>query len=245
MFGKRKQRNGGQPRKEPKAAPAAATGDGQAQDSGAPAPAPAPPKPASKPDASAILNRQATPPVRPEQARRPAQRGAGQGENAEGKKLIVGREIELSGEIRSCDKLVVEGTVDADLSDSVGLEVTPSGVYKGSAVIDVAEIAGRFEGDLTVRERLYLRATGQVHGTIRYRGLEIESGGRIGGTLIELSDDEAARLRDAKAAPTKPATENPAPVADSSAETEKSQREPDGADTTDAFAWNNRSSLHG
>ncbi len=243
MFGKRKHRDGGQQRKEPKAAPAAVSDE--SQNSGAPAATPAPPKPASKPDASAILNRQATPPVRPDQARRPAQRGTGQGENGEGKKLIVGREIELSGEIRSCDKLVVEGTVDADLSDSVALEVTPSGVYKGSAVIDVAEIAGRFEGDLTVRERLYLRATGQVHGTIRYRGLEIESGGRIGGTLIELSDDEAARLRDAKAAPAKPATESPAPAAQTRAETAERQREPDGADTADTFAWNNRSSLHG
>ena len=35
--------------------------------------------------------------------------------DAEVRKLIVGREISLSGEITSCDKLIVEGSVEANL----------------------------------------------------------------------------------------------------------------------------------
>ncbi len=38
--------------------------------------------------------------------------------DTESKKLLVGREIALSGEIRACDRFIVEGRVEAVLSDS-------------------------------------------------------------------------------------------------------------------------------
>ncbi|MGZ0247735.1 MAG: bactofilin family protein, partial [Alphaproteobacteria bacterium] len=67
----------------------------------------------------------------------------------EGKKLIVGREIELSGNISACDKLVVEGRVEAELQDCRQIEIAATGTFKGSAAIDMAEISGNFEGTLT------------------------------------------------------------------------------------------------
>ncbi len=90
---------------------------------------------------------------------------------------------------------MVEGEVEADLADSLSLEVGEGGRFKGTAVIDNADIAGRFEGELTVRKRLYVRATGDVHGTIRYGQLQIEQGGRLGGTLEELAESEARPSR--------------------------------------------------
>lgn len=103
--------------------------------------------------------------------------------DAEGKKLIVGREIMLSGKITSCDKLVVEGRVEADLSETRAIEIAEMGYFKGNAEIDQAEIAGRFEGNITVRQRLFIRATGKVTGTIRYGTVEIEAGGEISGDV--------------------------------------------------------------
>ena len=99
-----------------------------------------------------------------------------------GKKLVVGKEICLSGAITACDTLVVEGQVEASLSDSRVFEVTESGDFKGKVEIDFAEIHGRFEGELTAKSRLVIRRTGVVSGTIRYRALEIEQGGEITGT---------------------------------------------------------------
>jgi cytoskeletal protein CcmA (bactofilin family) len=219
MFGKRKNQNAKQQWKEPTATPPAgesggepgrAGGDSAPRETAAkpetrPVAQPAQPaKPMSgKPEPAKPLARQPATPQRPDAARRTATatRPTGQGEPTpeEGRKLIVGKDIALSGEIRSCDKLIVEGTVEAKLTDSEALEVTDNGIFKGTAVIDTADIAGRFEGDLTVRERLYVRASGQVNGTIRYKALEIEGGGRIGGTMTELSAEEAERLRDAEA----------------------------------------------
>ena len=107
---------------------------------------------------------------------------------AEQKKLIVGRDIFLNGEIRTCDSLVVEGKVEAVLSDCRAMDIAQSGEFKGSAEIDSADISGRFDGDLVVRNRLTIRATGKVLGKIRYGQLEVERGGVISGTIEALAD---------------------------------------------------------
>lgn len=103
--------------------------------------------------------------------------------NPETRKLIVGRGITLSGEITSCEKLIIEGSVEANLSNCHDVNIAESGLFKGSASIDEAEIRGRFEGTLTVRKRLLIRATGRVSGTIRYGQIEIECGGQISGEV--------------------------------------------------------------
>jgi cytoskeletal protein CcmA (bactofilin family) len=130
------------------------------------------------PDVTATTGRRAE--VRPSPAGDP-----------EGRKLIVGREIALSGEIRACDRLVVEGRVEAVLSDSRAIEVSSSGVFKGKAQIESAEISGVFEGELVVREKLIIHSTGRVQGNIRYGQIEIERGGVIAGQIDVLSKSGA------------------------------------------------------
>ena len=99
------------------------------------------------------------------------------------KTLIVGREISLNGQITACDKLIVEGKVEASLSDSRFIEIAETGMFKGAADIEEAEIRGVFEGKLSVRGRLLIRGTGKVIGEIRYGQIEIECGGQISGTV--------------------------------------------------------------
>jgi cytoskeletal protein CcmA (bactofilin family) len=101
----------------------------------------------------------------------------------EARKLIVGRETSLSGEIASCDRLVVEGSVEANLQNCQHMTITDTGVFKGNGTIDDVEVSGRFEGDLVVRKRLLIRAGGYVSGTITYGEIEIEAGGRISGVI--------------------------------------------------------------
>ena len=100
------------------------------------------------------------------------------------RKLTVGKEISLQGEINSCDHLVVEGTVGANLSGCREVEIMESGVYKGSAEIEQIEVRGLFEGTLNVRGRLLIRSTGKVTGTVRYGQIEIEIGGQISGDVL-------------------------------------------------------------
>lgn len=100
-----------------------------------------------------------------------------------GSKLIVGPNIKLKGvEITDCDTLVVEGFVEATM-DSRVMEIAGQGAFKGSAEIDIAEIHGKFEGNLTVRQKLVIYATGKVTGKIRYGKLVIEEGGQLTGDI--------------------------------------------------------------
>jgi len=103
------------------------------------------------------------------------------------RKLIVGRDISLSGEITACDVLVVEGTVEAKLRDGRNIEIAESGLFRGSVEIDEADIGGRFEGDISVRGRLRLRSTGRITGSIRYGELEVEAGGQLIGDIQVLT----------------------------------------------------------
>src|SRR5271166_39084 len=112
----------------------------------------------------------------------------------EGACLSVGRGITLSGEVNSCDKLIIEGSVDAKLTNCRAIEIAENGLFKGSTSIDEAEIRGRFEGDLTVRNRLLIKATGRVAGTIRYGQIEIECGGRIFGDIQAQPAGETAKV---------------------------------------------------
>jgi len=105
----------------------------------------------------------------------------------DGNKLIVGPNIKLKGsEITDCEILVVEGRVEASMN-SRDIRIAEGGVFSGKAEIDVAEVRGTFEGDLTARKRLVIYATGKVSGVIRYGAMMIEEGGIISGDVATLS----------------------------------------------------------
>lgn len=108
------------------------------------------------------------------------------------KRLIVGEGIRLSGEINSCDRLVVEGEVEVTLNDTLALEITSSGRFTGGCEVEEADISGIYEGDLTVRNTLFVRGSGRITGTIRYGQLELERGGQIAGNISVLGNDAAA-----------------------------------------------------
>ncbi|PWB53713.1 MAG: hypothetical protein C3F18_07245 [Nitrosomonadales bacterium] len=107
----------------------------------------------------------------------------------EGNKLIVGPNIKLKGsEITDCQILVVEGRVEASMN-SRDIRIAEGGVFSGKAEIDVAEIRGLFEGELTARKQLVIYASGKVTGKIRYGALTIEEGGAISGDVAAISKE--------------------------------------------------------
>lgn len=99
------------------------------------------------------------------------------------RKLTVGKDISLSGEIGACDHLVVEGTVEATIKGGQSLEITDTGLFKGTVEIEDAIIAGRFEGNLVVKGHLLIRSTGSVSGDIYYGDLAVEGGASLNGTI--------------------------------------------------------------
>jgi cytoskeletal protein CcmA (bactofilin family) len=127
----------------------------------------------------------------PEPVPAPPVPAAAEPEESAGSKLIVGPDIKLKGvEITDCDTLVVEGRVEASM-DSRVVQIAQHGIFTGKATMDVAEIWGTFEGQLTVRKHLVIYATGRVSGLIRYGKIRIEEGGELSGDVSTLTAKQA------------------------------------------------------
>ena len=115
-------------------------------------------------------------------------------ESISGNRLMVGPDVKLKGaEILDCDTLVVEGRVEATM-DSRVINIAGNGSFSGKVGIDVAEIHGRFDGELTARTQLIIHATGRVSGTIRYGKILIEEGGEISGDVRSIASEESAPI---------------------------------------------------
>lgn len=127
----------------------------------------------------------------------PTAANAGSEDKSKKRILTVGNDILLKGEIATCDRLVIEGAVDAKLNDVHTVEIAETGSFKGSAKIEDAEISGLFEGDLVVRNRLIIYSTGKVRGKITYGEIEIERGGELTGE-INTGTAAAAESKEAK-----------------------------------------------
>ncbi len=107
--------------------------------------------------------------------------------DADGKRLVIGKQIRMSGEISGCEKLIIEGTVEAALSGVKSIDVTANGTFKGTAEVDSAVIAGTCEGTLKVNGHLEVAASGVVKGSVSYKTIAVANGGRLLGTIESIS----------------------------------------------------------
>jgi cytoskeletal protein CcmA (bactofilin family) len=112
--------------------------------------------------------------------------------------LIIGPGVSVKGEITSCNRLIVEGKIEAKLADCPNVIIKEGGVFNGESTTEDADVQGSFDGKLVVRKRLLVRATGRVSGNISYGEIEIERGGKISGEISH--DGESARLKQAQVA---------------------------------------------
>ena len=138
----------------------------------------------------------AVPPVKTvSSTAKPDSNDASASENVIEARLIVGPEVKLKGaEILDCDTLVVEGRVEATM-DSRVIRIAEHGSFVGKVSIDIAEIHGSFEGELTARSQLIIHSTGRVSGTIRYGKLVADEGGELCGDINVLSVPVAVKGR--------------------------------------------------
>lgn len=111
-------------------------------------------------------------------------------EEGGGSKLIVGPNIKLKGvEIEDCDTLVVEGRIEATMV-SRAIQIAESGAFNGKVDVDVAEVRGTFQGELTARKKLVIHASGRVSGKIRYGKMLVQEGGEMTGDVGALTPQE-------------------------------------------------------
>ena len=133
--------------------------------------------------------------VMPASAPAPDEAVPGNENHASEARLIVGPDVKLKGaEILDCDTLVVEGRVEATM-DSRVIRIAEQGAFTGKVSIDIAEIHGRFEGELTARSQLIIHATGRVSGKIRYGKLVVDEGGELCSDVNTLAAEKSLQQR--------------------------------------------------
>ncbi len=119
-------------------------------------------------------------------------------ENAERRTLVVGRGISVQGTVQDAERLVVEGTVEANMINGLTeLSIAQGGIFKGEVEVSEAEVAGTIDGTLVARHTLIVRSTGRVLGTARCRRLQVEDGGQITGRIEMMTDTPAMPLPEA------------------------------------------------
>jgi cytoskeletal protein CcmA (bactofilin family) len=124
--------------------------------------------------------------------RRPEASPSGSRYPTDGRRLVVGKDITLAGQISKCDYLIVEGMVEGMRYEGQSLEVAEGGSFSGNIEVDNADVSGVFDGTMSVRGRLTVRPTGRVSGNIRYSEMEINAGGQITGEIKVLEGAQRA-----------------------------------------------------
>ena len=123
-------------------------------------------------------------------SRRPVTKPVAGKADTQGSQLIVGPNIKLKGvEIEDCDTLVVEGRIEATMV-SRAIQIAERGSFQGKVDVDVAEVRGTFQGELTARKKLVIHASGRVSGKIRYGKMLVQEGGEMTGDVAALNPQE-------------------------------------------------------
>jgi cytoskeletal protein CcmA (bactofilin family) len=150
---------------------------------------PAAPKPSAAPAGAGVARVPPAPGAAPAAT---AARGPARTEAADRRTMIIGKGISLQGTVTEAEKLVIEGTMESQLLQAQELVISHSGVFKGEVQVEDAEIAGVFDGTLTVNGSLTIRSTGRVLGVARSRRLSVEDGGQLSGKMEMITGDAPA-----------------------------------------------------
>lgn len=85
------------------------------------------------------------------------------------------------GNIQSSGFFRIDGTVEGDITSPARVVVGKEGMIKGVLHCDNADVEGKVEGELQVKETLTLRATAVINGNIRTSELVMEAGAELNG----------------------------------------------------------------
>jgi cytoskeletal protein CcmA (bactofilin family) len=94
--------------------------------------------------------------------------------------VYVGEGVTLNGAIHAQDIVVVDGTVDGEVTCSQ-LIVGQNGVVNGTISVSDADIYGQIGTDISVKQLLVVRSSGRVEGKWVYGEIEVEKGGVLAG----------------------------------------------------------------
>ncbi|CAM9749948.1 unnamed protein product [Ascophyllum nodosum] len=98
------------------------------------------------------------------------------------KMLKIGANVRFRGDVMECNTLVLCGRLQGFV-ETQRLIVKKGGKFVGDAKVEDADVYGSFEGALESTSKVCVRSTGVITGTVVYKGMSMEDGGEVEGTL--------------------------------------------------------------
>jgi cytoskeletal protein CcmA (bactofilin family) len=97
---------------------------------------------------------------------------------------VLGKDVTVTGEIRSHEPLIIEGDVEGTI-DVAGhlLTIAPNGNVRASVKAKEIDVLGSLHGNVEGADKIYIRKGAQFVGDIHARGIVIEDGGFIHGKV--------------------------------------------------------------
>lgn len=97
---------------------------------------------------------------------------------------VLGKEVTVTGEIRSHEPLTIEGEVEGTI-DVAGhrLTIAPKGNVRAQVKAKEIDVMGSLQGNVEGADKIYIRQGGRFTGDIHARGIVIEDGGFIRGKV--------------------------------------------------------------
>jgi cytoskeletal protein CcmA (bactofilin family) len=96
---------------------------------------------------------------------------------------VIGASMQIKGEIRSREELVVDGEVEGVLESASSITVGPNGKVKANIKAREVAIFGSVRGNVEVTEKLAIRDKGSLIGDIKTAGISIDDGAYFKGSI--------------------------------------------------------------
>jgi cytoskeletal protein CcmA (bactofilin family) len=114
---------------------------------------------------------------------------------------FVGVGTELVGALRCRGDLVVGGHAQADCEVAGSFTLSEGGSWEGKLHAANAVIAGEVMGDIVVAEKLEIRKTARIHGSVSARSIAVARGALIDGAMSVTSGAPVVRFEEKRDAP--------------------------------------------
>jgi cytoskeletal protein CcmA (bactofilin family) len=131
-------------------------------------------------------------------------------ESANGSRAVIGASIQVDGTLRGDEDLVIEGKVKGTVElKKNSVTIGASGEVKADVYAHTIYVDGRMEGNLVASERIVVRKSAEIRGSITAPRVSLDDGARFNGSID--MDPETEQLKKAfsprhASQPPKPAT---------------------------------------
>jgi cytoskeletal protein CcmA (bactofilin family) len=106
---------------------------------------------------------------------------------------VIGASMQMKGEIRSREELIVDGEVEGLLESLSSITIGPNGKVKANIKAREVAIFGSVRGNIEVSEKIAIREKGSLIGDIKTAGISIDDGAYFKGSIDIVRPEPAPR----------------------------------------------------